>query len=478
MVLQRGRPVPIWGWADPGEPVDVELAGESGLVARAQATGAADGRWRVALPPLEAGGPFTLRVRGRNTLTVQDVLVGEVWLCSGQSNMEWELRDAIDGARHVAAAHDPSLRLLLVPQDPAGRPRDDADLAWQACEPETAEGFSAVAYFFGRELRERLGVPVGLVDAAWGGTAIEPWTPPEGFAAVPSLAGLSEQVARAEGEYAAALAPRLDELDAWAAAAAAALADGTPVPPRPELPEHPLRSEKQPTGLWNGMVAPLRPFALAGALWYQGEQNIDDGALYHDKLVGLIEGWRRAWGQGDFPFYFVQIAPFRYETGPFALPELREAQRATLALPQTGMAVTTDVGDLDDIHPRDKQTVGHRLALLARGRTYGEQGLVDSGPLPGALSAEDGGLRVRFTSVGSGLQTRDGLPPDAFELAGADGVFVPARGRIDGASVLLSADAVPSPRAVRFGWHQESRPNLVNREGLPASPFRASLPSP
>jgi sialate O-acetylesterase len=480
MVLQRDRPVPIWGRAEPGEAVAVELAADSGVVAQAATQADAQGRWRLELPPLSAGGPYTLAVRGRNTLERRDVLVGEVWFCSGQSNMEWELRDAVDGAREVAAASDPSLRLFLVPREPAGQPRDDTAADWQPCTPASADGFSAVAYYFGRELRETLGVPVGLIDAAWGGTRIEPWTPREAIEAAPALRDVAAEIETAEREYVAALRRQLEPLERWASAAEASydVPGGAAPPPMPECPLPPLQSHQKPTGLWNGMVAPVVPFALRGALWYQGEQNIGEGLAYHQKLKALIAGWRAAWGQGDFPFYFVQLAPFRYEQPPFALAELREAQSATLSVPNTGMAVTTDVGALDDIHPRDKKTVGHRLALLARARTYGEAGLVDSGPVFAGLSADGARLRVRFTSVGGGLRTRDGRPPDAFEVAGEGGAFAPASAQIDGDSVLLSAEGVPAPRAMRFAWHQEASPNLVNAEGLPASPFRASLGAP
>jgi sialate O-acetylesterase len=482
MVLQRDQPVPIWGWADPGEPVAVTLGDH-----QRETVADAAGQWLVRLPALEAGGPHQLVVVGHNTIRVRDVLVGEVWLCSGQSNMEMGVGVALDAEREIAAADHPRMRLFELPRRPAGEPARDIDAKWRVCRPDTIAsggwgGFSAVGYYFGRELHTALNVPIGLIDSSWGGTRIGPWTPPCGFAAVPDLAGVGDTIRQKDAEYRAKTLPaRMTEIEEWIAATRAALAAGERLPPTPWWPRHPLESHAEPTGLYNGMIHPLVPFAIRGAIWYQGEANVHtaDGMLYHDKMRALIAGWRDVWNQGEFPFYFVQLAPFKYtlhrkDLSPYAMPGIWEAQLASLAIPNTGMAVLTDLGDWRDIHPKNKQEVGRRLALWALAKTYGREGLVCSGPLYQSMSVEGSAIRVRFDYVGGGLESRDGQPLNWFEIAGADRQFVKAAAEIDGDTVVVSSPTVPEPVAVRFSWHMlpEPIPNLVNREGLPASPFR------
>lgn len=469
-VLQRDRPLPVWGRAEPGEEIEVSFAGTG-----ARGVADADGRWRVDLPPHPAGGPYELVVRGRDELRLGDLLVGDVWLCSGQSNMEWELHLSADAERHVAEAGHPDLRLLRVPRAASAVPLDEASLAWTACTQESAEWFSAVAYFFGRRLQSELSVPIGLVMSAVGGTHIEPWTPEAGFAAVPARRPVLAQMDAARAAHRAAVAPCLDALSAWVDATRAALDASRPLPEMPELPAHPLAAEDAPSALYHAMIRPLVPYALRGVIWYQGEQDIGDGALYTEKMRALVAGWRAVFEEPDLPLLFVQIAPFAYARDPFDLCELREAQRAALAIPGTGMVVTTDVGALHDIHPKDKLTVGERLARLALHDVYGRADAVPCGPLVRAVErADDGALRVRF-DFSVGLATRDGAPPDAFELRAPDGRWTPAEARLDGETLLVRAPGVAAPDGVRFGWHQESMPNLVNGEGLPASPFRELL---
>ncbi|MBP7747648.1 MAG: sialate O-acetylesterase [Phycisphaerae bacterium] len=479
MVLQRDVPVPIWGWAAPGEKVTVRL-GEQSLNAVADAAGA----WQVKLPALTAGGPHDLVVTGQNTITLKNILVGEVWICSGQSNMEMGINQVQDAEKEIAAANYPEIRTFQVPHRPAGQPLPDVDAEWRVCTPDNIKvgiwgGFSATAYFFGRELHRELKVPVGLICTSWGGTRIEPWTPPCGFADLPKLEPIKQEIAAADAEYRAAVSSALGPIDAWVTAARAALSAEKPLPPAPAWPRHGLAHEGRPTGLYNGMVHALVPFALRGAIWYQGESNAagGDGMLYFEKMKALIGGWRSVWGQDDFPFYYVQIAPFRYQKiqkaiAPTAIPEVWQAQTAALAIPNTGMAVTTDITDLDDIHPKNKQEVGRRLALWALANTYGQKNLVYSGPLYKSMAVEGNKIRVSFDHVGGGLAARDDKPLTWFEIAGADQKFVKAEARIDGATVVVSSDAVAAPVAVRFGWSMEAEPNLMNKDGLPASPFR------
>jgi sialate O-acetylesterase len=482
MVLQRDVPLPVWGWADPGEAVTVKLGRHE-----ASATADAAGKWMVNLPAMVAGGPHEMTVSGRNTIRLTDILVGEVWICSGQSNMEMGLGVVENGEQEVAAANYPNIRLYHVPRTTAGQPAPDIDATWRPCSPENISaggwgGFSAVAYFFGRELHKQLGVPVGLINASWGGTRIEPWTPAEGFALVPKLRDIVDEIEQANRNYEKQLPALLDAIESWVAATRQALAEGqTLLPPPPEWPRHPLDSNGRPTGLYNGMVHPLVPFAIRGAIWYQGEANVvsGDGLAYHEKMKALIGGWRAVWNEGDFPFYFVQLAPFNYnlywrDLSPDELPRLWEAQTASLSIPDTGMAVTIDIGDGRDIHPKNKQEVGRRLALWALAKTYGREGLVYSGPLYKSMSVENGKIRIRFDHVGGGLASRDGQPLNWFEVAGADRRFVKAHAEIDGDTIVVWSEDVPEPVGVRFAWHMlpEPIPNLINKEGLPASPFR------
>jgi sialate O-acetylesterase len=469
MVLQCGVPLPVWGWAGAGEEVTVKLGQNE-----AKATADAAGKWMVKLPALEAGGPLEMTVTGKNTIRITDILVGEVWLCSGQSNMEFGLNGTDNGAQAVAEANYPQMRLFHVQKATSGQPVQDVTAAWAVCSPQTAGGFTAVGYFFGREIHKALNVPVGLINSSWGGTRIEPWTPPEGFAAVPKVEGIAKQIEQANQQYVAALPPSLDALEAWIPAARKALAAGAPVPPMPAVAQHAMNNSGQPTGLYNAMIYPLVPFAIRGALWYQGESNCGEGMLYYEKMKALIGGWRQLWGEGDFPFYYVQLAPYRYGPDATKLPGIWEAQVATLSVPNTGMAVTTDiVGNVGDIHPRNKVDVGKRLSLWALAKTYKRDGIVYSGPLYKAMEVGLNEITVEFDQVGGGLASRDGQPLTCFEIAGKDGKFAPAQARIEGNTVVVSAKEVAEPESVRFAWTQDAQPNLMNKEGLPASPFRA-----
>lgn len=470
MVLQRDMPIPVWGWADAGEQVTITLGDHE-----ATTTADADGHWQVTLPMMSAGGPHNMTVSGdQNRIELTDILVGEVWICSGQSNMQWSVQQSKDGEKEIAEASYPMIRLFHVPRKPSGLPIDDVNANWRATTPETVKGFSAVAYFFGRKLHKTLGVPIGLIHTSWGGTRIEPWTPPAGFASVPEVQEIHQTVQRQNEHYMNKLGQKLDEIEAWVDATRTALAENKRILPMPEN-RHPLNHQGRPTGLYNGMVHPLVPFALRGAIWYQGESNLLDGMMYHEKMKALINGWRAVWEQGDFPFYFVQLAPFNYGRGPnrpFLLPQIWEAQSATLSVPNTGMVVTTDIGNTRDIHPQNKQDVGKRLGLWALAKTYGHTDLVYSGPLYKSMRIDGQEIHIRFDHIGSGLVSRDGQPLTWFEIADNNGNFVKAQAEISGDEVVVWSDTITEPTIVRFGWHQEAEPNLMNTEGLPASPFR------
>ena len=443
MVLQRGQPLKFWGKADPGENVTVSLWRKQGgdAVAREVVTKAdGSGNWKLAVKPYLHAGPISVAIRGKNTINLKNVLIGEVWICSGQSNMAWTLNRTNNSKQEIAGAKYPNIRVFRVKRTPKSQPQDDVQLtaSWKECSPETIPDFSAVAYFFGRHLNQELDVPIGLIETAWGGTRIEPWTPPVGFKQVPKLQSLvkeAEEVQKRDPIFKV--------------------------------------NQQTPTVLYNGMVHGLVPFSMRGAIWYQGESNRADGMMYYEKMKGLIYGWRKVWNQGDFPFLFVQLAPYTYGgNDDTMLPKIWEAQTATLSVVNTGMAVTVDIGNVKDIHPTNKQDVGKRLALWALAKTYGKKDLVYSGPLYQSMSIDKGKIRIKFKHVGSGLISRDDKQLSWFTIAGKEGEFVSAKAEIDGDSVLVSSDKISKPKAVRFGWNQLAEPNLSNKEGLPASPFR------
>ncbi len=622
MVLQRGQPVPVWGRAKPGERVTVEIAGRS-----AETQADTHGAWEVRLPPLAAGGPFTLTVAGRTKLTCTDVMVGEVWVCSGQSNMEWPLHSARSRLREVEEADYPNIRLFTVPRRALLKPRPELAAQWQRCVPETAGGFSAVAYYFGRELHRRTGVPIGLINTSWGGTMAEAWASREALASDPFFARALEAYAhelRHPQKYAriqdAALRqwekryghndrqnlgqgrnwhrpdfkpegwatmdlPRnwqsaghnhsgifwfrrevsvpqqwqgkrlclclgaIDKSDvtyfngvqvgsltmkqrpdAWCTPRVYPVpgklvrggknliavraysnvyhggfigqplqmrlfpegredqaiflsgdwkykveADFGLVPPPPPSPRGD-NNQNTPHRLFDNMIQPLLPYAIRGAIWYQGESNAERAKQYRTLFPLMIRSWREAWRQGDFPFYFVQLANYRPRIDrpvDSTWAELREAQTLALALPETAMALAIDLGETDDIHPRNKLDVGLRLALPALRQVHGFKDLVTSGPLYRELASEKGRLRLHFDHVNGGLVARG--PLEGFEIAGADRRFVKANAKIDGQTVLVWHPKVRKPVAARYGWQDNPPSSLYNSSDLPASPFRTDV---
>jgi sialate O-acetylesterase len=478
MVLQRDRELPVWGWAKPDEQIAVQIGDQPAVTATADKTGA----WRVTLPKMAAGGPFTMKITGRNTITLDDVLVGEVWLCSGQSNMEWTVANSDNPQKEIAAANHPKIRHIKAPKLTASVPAKDFPGDWQVCGPETAGGFTACGYFMARELQKKLNVPIGIINSSWGGTRIEPWTTPAGFAAVPELKDIQQKIAKADprsAEFKEGLGKYLDKLEEWSKATRQSITEEKLVAPMPEFPQDfvPLGARPgphgQPTTLYNAMIHPLVPFAIRGAIWYQGESNHAEGKLYTEKMKALIAGWRQLWNC-ELPFYYVQIAPYHYGAeNPAVLAEFWEAQSAALEIPNTGMVVPNDIGNYKDIHPKNKQEVGRRLALLALKNVYGQTGLVASGPTFKAMAIEGDKLRVRFDNAAGGLASRDGKPLNWFEIIGKETDWTKADAAIEGDSVVLSSDKVQAPVAMRFAWDKSAEPNLMNKEGLPASAFRA-----
>lgn len=470
MVLQKDIPLPIWGWAAPGEEVTVTL-GEASV--KATADGA--GKWKVVLPAIKtAGGPHEMTVKGKNELKVTNILVGEVWAGSGQSNMQWSVLQSSNAAQEVAAAKFPKIRLFMIPLIPAGTPAEHVGARWVECSPETVGGSSAVLYFFGREIHQKLDVPVGLITTAWGGTRIQPWIPPQGYTAIPELEGEKNEMLGMLNGYADQLVGYANAIKGYTERLKAVKpGEAVPVPPG-AAPAHPLNNNYQHTGLYNGMIHPIVPFGIRGFLWYQGESNNGQGMHYYQLKRGLIEGWRSVWnqeGNRDFPFLFAQLAPYNYGGDPTRLAGIWEAQTETLKVKNTGMAVLTDITTLNDIHPPNKQDVGRRLALWALANTYGHSTLVYSGPLYKSAKFEGNKAIISFNHA-AGLKSRDAKDLSWWSIAGEDKKFVKATAKIEGDTVVVTAEGVAKPVAVRFGWHQLAEPNLANGAGLPASPFR------
>jgi len=482
MVMQRQMPVPVWGWAAAGAEVVVTIDGQE-----KKAVADKDRKWMVRLDPLAVGEPRKLSVRcDAETLAVSDILVGEVWLCAGQSNMEWPLTAAANAPAEIAAADHPNLRLFEVgndraPDGPVDRLTDhynpkEHPCTWRVCSPDTAKMFSASGYFFGRDLQQALKVPVGLVFNAVGATPIESWISREALLADADAKNL---VLRWERMVAfAETPPGKAELDAvfadYDAKQKAARAKNEWVW-RSDAYQAPSKRLGYPSTFFNGRVNTLIPYAMRGVIWYQGEGNTGMGHAYRRLLPMLIQDWRQRWGQGDFPFLYVQLANWGGNTSkdpsPSEWAELRESQLLTLKVPHTAMAVAIDIGDAGNIHPKNKQDVGRRLALAARATVYGES-IVHSGPIYRSMRVDGGSIRLAFDHLGGGLMAKDGAL-QRFEIAGADRTFVWATAVIDGDAVVVRSDAVTQPVAVRYAWsHNPVGCNLFNKEGLPASPFR------
>lgn len=425
MVLQQQCEITIWGWARALEPIVVITSWDRQAV---QTTADNHANWQVKLKTPAAGGPYTVVVMGYNTIVLQDVMIGEVWLCSGQSNMEWSANNGIDHANaEIAQANYPNIRFFQVAHRTATETQLDLVGQWATCTPQTMASFSAIGYFFGRELHQKLGVPIGLINSSWGGTPAEAWMNPE--------------IIRNDDEFAQAAA-RFRPV-AWC--------------------------PMEPGATYHTMVAPLVRFSIAGVIWYQGETNTLNPIEYRRLFPALIASWRKEW-QKDFPFYYVQIAPYNY--GP--LPKgvlLREAQLLSLSVPNTGMVVVSDIGNINDIHPRNKRDVGYRLANWALAKSYGHAEIAYSGPIYRRMAVEGNKIRLFFDHAEKGLLCK-GQRLTHFQIAGADRIFVDAEAETDGATVLVHSAKVKKPVAVRFGWSNTAEPNLFNAAGLPASCFR------
>jgi sialate O-acetylesterase len=473
LVLQRGRPVRIWGSADAGEKISVHFAGQT-----ATATAAADGSWSATLPEMRAATVARdLHVRGKNTIVVRNVLVGDVWICSGQSNMEMDVGRSLDAAHEIAMADFPAIRQIKIGRQLSERPLTTLSASgWEPADPTHVGRFTAAGYYFARTMFRENGVPIGLINCTWSGTPVEPWISAERLYSNPAFQIVWDRWQADLAAYPERKAIYEKKLAAWQMAERRAASAGDqaqedflktqprPRPP-PTAPDYPYPGN--PTQIYNGMVYPLRQTAIRGVLWYQGEANAVHAPEYAALFQACIQSWRTLFNRSDLPFYWVQIANYSVDTD---WARLREAQTAALALPSTGMAVSIDIGDPFNIHPANKQDVGRRLALIAQAKLEGRT-VEFSGPLFAHADFVDGAARVSFTHA-EGLNARCG-PAMSLELAGEDRNFHPAEGRIEGDTLVVSASEVPRPVAVRYAWSASPHANLYNKAGLPAVPFRS-----
>ena len=431
MVLQQQTEASIWGWVEKGTKVKIKCSWDN---SEYSAVANENGKWQTKVKTPKAGGPYTITV---NEQILKNILIGEVWICSGQSNMQWGLDNTIGGSEEIKNANYPEIRLFYVARQTADRPEDDLYGNWVECTPKSARSFSAVAYYFGKKIHQDLNVPVGLIHTSWGGSSAEAWVKSEILKADPDYQIYYDRQKGRELNVQPGILP---------------------------LNQH------SPSRLYNAMIHPLIPFAIKGAIWYQGESNRGEAILYEKLFPTMIKNWRDDWQQGNFPFYFVQLAPYNYDV-PIEGALLRDAQRKTLSVPNTGMAVTMDIGNPTDIHPRNKVDVGERLALWALTKDYGKEGIVFSGPLYKSISIEENKARIYFTHTGSGLMVKE-EELTHFEIAGKNRIFYPAKAIIDGETILVESQKVNKPLAVRYAFNNTDEPNLFNKEGLPASSFR------
>jgi sialate O-acetylesterase len=448
MVLQLGREIPFWGWGEPGEEVTVTITSKDAAAETVSTATGTDGRWFAKLTGRMKPGVVEIKIAGKNSIQLSDVLIGEVWLCSGQSNMEWPVKASLNHQEEIDEAKIPSIRIFKVERSTARVPQTDVEGHWIVCSPETVGDFSAVGYFFARDLHQRLKRPIGIIQASHGGAICEAWTSLAVLKSDPDFSQILERAEKANGD--------------------------------PNQANNPNRASV----VFNGMIAPLQGFpmnkglSIKGAIWYQGESNANRAYQYRKLFPSMIADWRRGWGIGDFPFLYVQLANYIPEKSKPEHPdvpeesawaELREAQAMALSVPKTGMVVTTDIGDPRDIHPKNKQEVGRRLALSALKVAYG-QDIVSSGPKFKSMKVIGQEVELEFQSDDGLAANREAL--DGFAVATADRKFVWARARIEGDKVLVSEPSVREPVAVRYAWGDNPKGNLVNRSGLPASPFR------
>lgn len=471
LVLQRNKIINVWGKADVGEKVTVTFDNQS-----KHTVADANKYWKIELDPMSAGGPYEMKIKGENEILLKNILIGEVWVCSGQSNMGLAVKNAANGEEEIANANYPMIRLFDVKRMVSDTEQFYCSGSWAECSPKSVGGFSAAAYYFGRELYKELNVPIGLIESAYGGTEAECWMEKKILKSDNDFVSILNKWDKKMEKYPADLA-KFNENSAallknWYVDSANAVAKGMAPPRKPGPPEAP-GSRNTPCGLFNAMIVPLIPYTIQGVIWYQGEANVKNAFQYRRLFPALIQNWRDRWGQGEFPFYFVQLPNLYREPEPTksGWPELRESQMLSLSVPNTGMAVTIDIGDPTNLHPKNKQDVGHRLALIAESKVYGKD-INYSGPIYKNCMIEGKNLHLTFDQVGEGLLCKGSDKLIGFEVLSPDGKILPAEARIAGNDVVVWNDSIPNPVSARYAWGDDPKCNLYNNALLPASPFR------
>lgn len=472
MVLQRDLKIPVWGTAEAGSKVEVRIGSNlKSTIANA------NGRWKLFLDDMSAGENYEMTVSsGQDTLKLKNVSIGEVWLCSGQSNMEFQLSKSKNGESEINSANDTRIRLFTVAHKSSPVPLENCEGVWKVCSPENIKNFSAVAYHFAKNLIKEINVPVGLINSSWGGTAIETWISKEVLESDPEFKSVFERWNKIVEEYPAVLSDyNLNKeklLLKWKEDSSKSVSLGFAPPRKSGLPTAP-GGRNTPYGIYNGMIYPLAPYGIRGVIWYQGESNVGKPGEYKKLFPAMIKNWRDLWGIGDFPFYYVQLPNFAREPEPSGSgwPELREAQLAALSVPNTGMAVTIDIGDPMDLHPNNKTDVGYRLALIALANVYDKQNLVFSGPIYKSYRIDDNKIILEF-DFSDGLTTKGDAKLKGFRIASADQEFFEAEAVIENNKVIVWSDKITKPFALRYAWGDNPAGNLYNKGGLPASPFR------
>lgn len=472
MVLQQNSVIKIWGFANRYEKIKVTLANNV-----SESTTNDDGKWYVEMPEMKAGGPFDIVVEGNNKIILSNVMIGEVWLCSGQSNMEFQLKKCTGGAHEIAKSNYPLIRIFIVKHKVADVPQNDVDGEWVLCNPNTIGEFSGVGYFFGKKIFEEQNVPIGLVQSTWGGTAAEAWTANEILQADIDFTPILTRWNTLVQNYPTALEEfnknSKSLIEAWRIDSTNAAIKGMAPPRKPAKPEGP-GTRNQPSGLYNGMIYPLSSFSIKGVIWYQGESNTTRAYQYRKLFPAMINNWRALWKRNDLPFYYVQLPNLLRQPEPSksGWAELREAQLKTLSLNNTGMAVTIDIGDSTDLHPADKKDVGLRLALIALDNVYDKDEFFFSGPVFKSFEIEKEKIIISFNHTANGLIAKGGKNLRGFKICDEDKSFIDAKAEIVDNTVVVWCDKVKNPIAVRYAWADNPSCNLYNSALLPASPFR------
>ena len=472
MVLQRNKTINIWGTADKGEKIIVRF---NSRIENTVADG--NGKWKVKMPSMEAGGPYDLVVESTNQIVLKNILVGEVWICSGQSNMEFSLKKSENGKEEIIKANYPQMRFFIVKLKVAETPQENCDGKWEICSPKTVPNFSAVAYYFGKNLFDSLNIPIGLIQTTWGGTSAEAWTSRETLESDEEfktiLTSWDKKMLRYSTDLEFYEMNKVNLLSKWKIDSVAAIKNGFAPPRKPNYPEGP-GTRNTPSGLYNGMVYPLAPFTFQGVIWYQGEANVSRAFQYRKLFPAMINDWRRLWNQDDFPFYFVQLPNFTRSPEPSksGWPEIREAQLMTLSVPNTGMVVTIDIGDAVDLHPKNKKDVGYRLSLIALDNVYDNDEIFFSGPIYDSFKISGSKIIVKFKHTANGLISKNSRELKGFVIAGSDDVYLPAKAIIINDEIIVWNERIDNPLNVRYAWADNPDANLYNSALLPASPFR------